>query len=207
MPITVNELVEKSGLDPDAVKKVKWGTPVNTQKEGVYIISMSKTPNENNSLETFPISMKILKEWIDKVGGFTLDKKLTRSHELIKERLSKFWLKDENILYIGKAPIRKNGDGLGNRIQEYYNTGFGEKRPHAGGHWIKLLENLKDLYVYYIECQECERVEKEMIANFGKSISESSQEQLLETGVILPFANLEDGNKIRKSHGLGHMKI
>lgn len=41
---------------------------------------------------------------------------------------------------------------------------------------------------------------------FGASVSEGSKKELSGTGVILPFANLEDGNKIRKKHGLGHMK-
>lgn len=206
MPITVNELVKKVGLDPKSLKKVKWGTPVSTQKEGVYSVSLSETPDANNSLAEIPISMNILKEWINKVGGFTIDKSLTYDSELIKNRLSKFWLSDESILYIGKAPIRKNRKGLGNRIQEYYETEFGESKPHAGGHWIKTLSNLKDLYVYYIECPNSPKIESDMMEQFGSSVSETSKKQLSGTGVILPFANLEDGRKTRKKHGLGHMK-
>lgn len=150
--------------------------------------------------------MNILKEWIDKVEGFTIDKSLIHDFELIKNRLSQFWLNDESILYIGKAQIRKRGKGLGNRIQEYYDTVFGEKKPHAGGHWIKTLSNLKDLYVYYIECSNSPKIENDMMKIFESSVSETSRKQLFGTGVILPFANLEDGNKIRKKHGLGHMK-
>lgn len=206
MPITINELVEKAGLNPKTLKKVKWGTPIGTQKEGVYIVSLSESPDVNKTLKKFPISMSILQEWINKVGGFTLDKELTNNAESINRRLAKFWLSDESILYIGKAPIRKNGNGLGNRIQEYYDTCFGERRPHAGGHWIKLLSNLQNLYVYYIECPNSEQFEKDMMNLFGASVSETSKQQLAGTGVILPFANLEDGNKIRKKHGLGHMK-
>ena len=49
MPITVNELVKEAGLNPKYLKKVKWGIPVSTQKEGVYIVSLSETPDVNNS--------------------------------------------------------------------------------------------------------------------------------------------------------------
>ena len=119
MPITVKELVEKAGLNPMALKKVKWGTPVSTQKEGVYIVSLSETPDANDSLAEMPISMDILKEWIDKVDGFKLGGKPTHDPKSIIHELSKFWLSDESILYIGKAQIRKKGKGLGNRIQEY----------------------------------------------------------------------------------------
>ena len=182
MPITVNELVKEAGWNPKYLRKVKWGIPVSTQKEGVYIVSLSEISDVNNSLAEMPILMNILKERIDKIEGFTIDRSLTHDFELIKNRLSQFWLNDESILYIGKAPIRKRGKGLGNRIQEYYDTVFGEEKPHAGGHWIKTLSNLKDLYVYYIECSNSPIIENDMVTI------------------------LEDGNKIKKKYGLGHMK-
>lgn len=207
MPITVKDLIEKVGLDSSMLKKVKWGTLIDTRKEGVYIISLSDEYDRNKPLSVFPISMTILKLWIEKVGGFKLDKKLTYNRVDIANRLSKFWIEDESILYIGKAPIRKNGKGLGNRLKEYYKTSFGERGGHSGGHWIKSLENLDDCYVYYIECSDCSKYESLMLKEFGDNISNISKLRLFGTGVILPFANLEDGRKKRKKHGLGHMKV
>lgn len=197
MPITVKELVEKAGLNPMALKKVKWGTPVKTQEEGVYIVSLSETPNVNKTLEKFPISMNILKTWIDKVDGFKLDGKLTYNLETIKHRLSKFWLFDENVLYIGKA------SNLRQRIRNFYNYKAGNRGPHAGGYWIKLLKNLKNLYVYYIECPNCNKIEGDMMRIFEENVSDASKKQLSGTGVILPFANLEDRNKNRKKTWIG----
>ena len=57
--------------------------------------------------------------------------------------------KSGNVLYIGKAPKRNNGKGLGNRVNEYYRTEYGARNPHAGGHWIKSLAKLENLFVYY----------------------------------------------------------
>lgn len=195
MPITVNELVKEAGLDPKSLKKVKWGTPVSTQKEGVYIVSLSETPDANNSLAEIPISRNILKEWIDKVDGFKLGGKLTHDIKTIKHELSKFWLFDENILYIGKA------SNLHERIGAFYRHKTGKKSPHSGGHWIKILKNVNELYVYYIECDNCEYYEAKTLCIFFEQVSQKIKEQLKGTGIILPFANIE----IRKEHKLGHM--
>lgn len=205
MPITVKDLIEKVGLDSSMLKKVKWGTLIDTQKEGVYIISLSDEYDINKPLSVFPISMEILKSWIEKVGGFKLDKKLTYNSGDIAKRLSEFWIEDESILYIGKAKFRKPGKGLGNRVKEYYKTQYGEKGKHRGGHWIKFLENLNDCYVYYIECSDCLKYESLMLKEFGNNISSISKLKLSGKGAILPFANLEDGSKKRKKHNLEHM--
>lgn len=207
MPITVADLVKKAGLNPDELKKVKWGLPINSKKAGVYIIALSDNAYENIVMPKFPVSTIILKQWIDKVGGFKVDGVETTDYAYIQKRLSKFWLQDESILYIGKAKVRRKGSGLGKRINEYYNTCFGEKKPHAGGHWIKMLSILTELYVYYIECSDCDKIESLMLDIFEENISKSNKERLNDTGVMLPFANLENGRKIRKKHGISHMKI
>ena len=36
--MTVKELIIKVGLNPFMIRKVKWGTLIDTQEEGVYII-------------------------------------------------------------------------------------------------------------------------------------------------------------------------
>lgn len=206
MATSIKELVEKVGLSPTKVKFVKWYTHVNCKSEGVYIVSLSDTVESKITMEEFPISMEILKRWIKKLDYFILDEEKINDAEKIKSRLEKFWLPDESILYIGKAPLRQGKKGgIGNRIEEYYNTDIGEKRPHAGGHWVKLLKNLKNLHVFYIPCDNSAEIEGAMLSEFGKMVSEKVKDKLSETGPILPFANLEDGNKKRKKHGLKHM--
>lgn len=87
MPITVNELVEKVGLDPKSLKKVKWGTLVSSRNEGVYIVAMSKP------LKKIPINKDKVK-----FDNWKIDTIPTNDFSRIKKRLSKFWLSDETIL-------------------------------------------------------------------------------------------------------------
>lgn len=206
MPITIKQLVEKVKLSTTDIKKVKWGTPIDCKKEGIYIVSLSENAELNKTMEKAPISTNILRKWIDKLGYFTLDKKNIKDVKPIIERLAEFWIPDENILYIGKASLRKSNDGIGNRVQEYYDTSIGERGPHAGGHWIKALENLNELHVFYIECKNFDTIETNMLSVFGEAVSQRTKDKLSAKGPILPFANLENGNKKRKKHGLGHMK-
>lgn len=207
MPITIKQLVEEVGLSSTAIEVVKWNTPIDCKKEGVYIVSLSENAELNRTIEELPISMTILEAWIKKFGYFTIDKEETHDAGAIKRRLAEFWIPDENILYIGKAPLRKSSGGIGNRVREYYKTAIGEAGPHAGGHWIKMLKNLNDLHVFYVECQDSGAVEAKMLSKFGELISDNVRERLFTKGPILPFANLEGGKgKGKKKHGLGHMK-
>lgn len=205
MPTTVNELIKKFDLPKSKV--VKWKETISTEKEGIYIVSLSKDPELNSGiLEEIPISKNIIDKWIQKVNGFELDKVLTFDKDLIIERLSEFWLPDENIVYIGKAPIRSNGKGIGNRVREFYKTEYGEKRPHAGGHWLKSLSNLNDLYVHYILCDNSGDFEIKLLKQFIDNISDKSKRKLRDKQLMLPFANLELKKGQIKKHGLGKMK-
>ena len=170
------------------------------------MVSLSDNPDKHNGLlKDCPISKDIIKNWISKVDGFKLDNNLTFDSFPIIERLSKFWLPDETILYIGKAPIRSNGKGLGNRVNEFYRTKFGEKKPHAGGHWLKALSVLSQLFVYYIPCNNSGDIEIKMLKLFVESVSQNTKSKLYDSDLPLPFANLE--LRQRKNHGLSKMKI
>lgn len=205
MSLTINKLIQEFDLPP--VKKVKWGEQIDTEKEGIYIVSLSDNPNSNSrDIKDFPISKEILRNWVDKVNGFEIDKNKTFDVDLIAARLSEFWLPDENILYIGKAPKRKNGKALGNRVREFYRTEYGEKKPHAGGHWLKSLNQLDDLFVYYTTCENPDEIELELLSFFGKNVSNDTKKILRDKELLLPFANIELRKGQRKKHGLGKMK-
>ena len=127
MPTTINQLTDRYSLP--LAERVKWMERISSQDEGVYIISLSKESGRNSGiLKNPPISKDIIGKWIKKVDGFEIDKIKTFNTNKVFERLSQFWLPDENILYIGKAPRRSNGKGIGNRIREYYKTKYGEKK-------------------------------------------------------------------------------
>ncbi|WP_042369627.1 GIY-YIG nuclease family protein [Bacteroides neonati] len=198
MPITINEILKRTQLFQD-LHKVKWGQAISSKESGVYIISMSNDPSVNTTMERLPISMNILQSWIDKLSGFKLDKEFTFDLKAIINRISIYWLSDENILYIGKAT------NLNTRVRQFYTTKIGEKKPHAGGHWLKMLSNLSDLYVYYIECEDSESKERELLDAFNASASFSKTLRLRDGTMIIPFANLQNSEKKRKNHGLTHM--
>ena len=204
-PTTVNKLSENYNLP--LANRVKWNERIPTQDEGVYIVSLSDDPGRNNGIQKNPpISRDIIEKWIAKVDGFEIDKIKTFDPDKVIERLSQFWLPDENILYIGKAPKRSSGKGIGNRVREYYKTDYGEKRPHAGGHWLKSLTILDELFVYYTACENPGRIEEGMLRFFCNNVSEATISILREKELPLPFANLQLRRGQVKNHGLGKMK-
>ena len=206
MPTSVKNLIENFNLSP--ARSVKWNEIPTTKEEGVYIVSLSNNPEKNNGIhKSAPISKDIMKKWISKVDGFELDKINTFNSDKVIKRMSQFWLPDENILYIGKASKRANGDGIGNRVDEYYRTDYGEKSPHAGGHWLKSLKILNELFVYYSTCENPEIVEEDMLRLFCKNVSETTKINLRDSNLPLPFANLRLKRGQDKNHGLFKMKI
>lgn len=206
MPSTIQSLFEKFNLP--ASKVVKWNERILTEGEGVYIVSMSRNPASLNGKQMrIPISRDIIGHWVAKAKGFELDKSLTFDISKIIERLSQFWLPDENILYIGKAPIRGNGKGIGNRVREFYNTEVGERSPHAGGHWIKSLTNLNNFYLHYIICKNPGEIEFSLLKCFIENVSQESKGLLRDKELMLPFGNLELKKGQIKKHGFGKMKL
>lgn len=205
MPTTINELSRVFNLNH--FKMVHWGFPPGTEEVGIYIISLSPDPEKNiGTLEKCPVDVEIINEWIYKVGGFELDGLKTFDAQSVTRRMSEFWLPDENILYIGNAPKRSNNKGIGNRVREFYKTEYGEAKPHAGGHWLKSLKNLNELYVYYAETYDSGNIEIEMLEFFCDNVSDETLEILMDKKLPLPFANLELTKGKRKNHGLYKMK-
>ena len=132
MPTTVNQLSDSYNLP--LAKRVKWDERISTQDEGIYIVSLSEESGRNNGiLKNPPISRDIIRKWIKKVDGFEIDKINTFDTGKVIERLSQFWLPDENILYIGKAPRRSSGKGLGTASGNIIKQSMGKKDLTLGG--------------------------------------------------------------------------
>lgn len=199
MPVTINELLIRLNIKAKT-KVVKWGDNIPCFEKGVYFVSLSSDPSKSSILNNCPILVDILKDWINIRNGFDLDGNRINDISKIKERIESFWFKDENIIYIGKATC------LNKRIKQYYNTPYGKRKPHAGGHWIKMLSNLNDLFIHYLPFENYDELELLLLDQFGKQISSKSYKQLLGTDVITPFANLEKKKGERKKHDLGNMR-
>jgi len=185
MPTTIAQILASASLAQKG--SVKWGDKVNSNSSGVYIISLSPDPSQNlGNLKDAPLSLEVIKEWLDKVKTFKLDGKTKPSVEAVAFHLSQFWLPDENILYIGKAD-----SNLGKRVGQYYCTPLGASKPHRGGQWIKVLSNINQLFIYYTECSNAKAYETGMLKFFIKKVSSFTLEKLCDPEHPYPFANLE----------------
>ena len=196
MPTTVDQILAGEGLTLKGV--VKWENKVNSNSSGVYIVSLSSDPFQNlGVLPCAPLSLEQIKEWLEKVKTFKLDGETNPSAEAVASRLSQFWLADENILYIGKTDRK-----LGKRVKEFYLTPLGASGPHRGGHWLKVLSNIDQLFVYYAECSNAKECETRMLKLFVKNVSLATLQMLHNPQHPYPFANLEITE--RKAHGISN---
>ncbi len=194
---TVRKLFNK--FDIFDIKQVKWGASFDEHNQGVYVISSSNNPDKHLGISAKPkFDDNKINFWINSLSNFSVGgSKATLLN--VKEHLSEFWLPDESILYIGKAPKRGNGDGISNRVKEYYSTTIGKSGPHSGGQWIKILENLNSFTVYYGECNNPSDIEFKMLEYFMSNVSQSSLSEIYDKKLPVPFANIKyKGNKNHK---------
>lgn len=197
MSSSVFGLFESVGIPISGV--VRWNDSLPTTQKGVYVISNSRNPHV--VVGTPPkISDSALESWITRVPAMRIDK-MNPTVSLLKSRLEAFWLHDESVLYIGKAT------SLRKRVGQYYSTPLGCRRPHAGGHWLKTLSNLKNLFVHYSETVEPEAREADLLGIFKDNVSGPSARKLYDPRLPIPFANLEFPRGKRKCHGISKSKL
>ena len=205
MPTSITDLLTTVKLDVTRLKTVKWGQTVNSSSKGIYFISTSANPSLNaNLFDMAPIDESILNFWISKIKTIQIDGIPNPKTAGLKQRLNEFWLPDENILYIGQT---ESGGGLKNRINQYYRTELGERKPHAGGHWIKTLKPLNELFVHYIATVNPPEFEENLLRNFILQVSDVTKGKLRDSKLPLPFANLELERGNRKQHGIAKSKL
>lgn len=194
MPTSVADAFAAAGLTRDDV--VRWGTKPSIPLPGVYIVSLSASADgTDGSMMSAPIAIEVFERWLDVRPELTLEG-VRPTVEQLMDRVRQFWLKDEVILYIGKAT------SLSSRVGQYYRTPIGARRPHAGGYFLKLLSNLDQLWVHYAACDHPSTAEDSMLESFCEGVSVDSRRELLDPAHPFPFANLEWPQGIRKAHGL-----
>lgn len=196
MPTTVKQLFQDVGKS--ILGQVKWGQKINCNVPGVYVVAMTPTAEKMVCCDDAPISKKMVEDWINYVPKLSLDYGLPKTEELM-QRLKSFWMPDETILYIGKA-----GTSLKTRVDQYYKTKLGDPKPHRGGHWIKTLDNLDELNIYWTtsEGETAHDVEDRFLNIFVNHVSQDSRRNLYDPEHPFPFANLEFPKGIRKMHGI-----
>ena len=186
MPVTVKEIFKVVGLE--APVGIKWKTPIPTNDNGVYVVSLSSDASINkDTCSTFEIGEEIFSNW--KILSPNLNVNGMVSKKIIEEELNKYWKPKEAVLYIGESTSKTNG--LGKRVKQFYDHNVGRKGPHTGGYWIKLLSQLENLYVYHAKCKNPRDTEFKMLMYFIEQSTGKSFYELDELGIHLPFANLK----------------
>lgn len=196
MPTSVSDLFQN--VNVNNIQNVKWGDVISEKEQGVYVISLSDDKNYKPKNVYPEFDVNAIQQWIDKAPDFKINSKAP-TVESVKQRLMKFWLPDESILYIGKAPRRKNGKGIGNRLSEFYRTKIGSRSPHAGGHWFKTFKNLRSFSIFYAVVDDPAGIEYKMLNYFMESVSKKSLKYLKDKRFPMPFANVR--LEITKDHG------
>ena len=186
MPISANELFGTAGLS--VAMQVRWGAHVPSDSPGVYCVSLSSRPDRNGgTLAEAPISVAALHSWLERVQGMQLNNEHPSADELACF-LARFWLPDENILYVARATC------LSKRIPQLFRHGLGDRKPHRGGHWLKTLTVLDRLKLFIAPCRAAEKAdqkESELLNHFVAQVSKASRARVADPNMPLPFANLE----------------
>jgi hypothetical protein len=192
MPSTVAELFATAGLEPHG--PVPWGTPVPETAQGVYVVALTDVTTSSGGVVTPPLDRAALGHLLQVRPELRINQTVPDAHALA-DRLSRFWLPDEVVLYVGLA-----GQPLRTRVRQYYRTPLGAKRPHAGGWWLKTLRVLDELWVYWAATAHYALAEQAMLHAFADAVSPETRRRLLNDEAVMPFANLRGWDDRVKSH-------
>ena len=167
-----------------------FGRPVPAQGPGVFVIE-SPAPTPIATIELTRVG-----KWIERVETLRLDGERPTSRALAA-RLASFWLPSQTILYVGATDA-----SIGRRVTAIARTELGDRRPHAGGHWLKTLRSLDAVRVWWAPTDATEEYEDALLAAFGEGIPEADLAALPDRTVVLPWANLRTATGERKVTGL-----
>jgi hypothetical protein len=186
-------LLRRAGLR--AAGPVRWGEPSPTRPPGIYVVELPRP------LTVAPLDPAIIARWRRRVPAITVDGRPATASSLA-DRLTSFWIQSATVLYIGQASRSVRA-----RVGDYYTTPLGDRRPHAGGHWIKTLDCLSDCLVWSAATGDYDAAERELLDGFALTVPAADRRALHDPWLVLPFANLQDGRRVRKQHGIGGAKV
>jgi transcription elongation factor GreA len=181
-------LLRSVGLMADG--PMVWGRPVPAQGPGIFVIE-SPAP-----LAAAPIELTRVGKWIERVETLRLDGERPTSRSLAA-RLGSFWLPSHTVLFIGSSDA-----SVGRRVAAIARTELGDRRPAAGGHWLKTLRSLDGLKVWWARTAATEEYEDALLAAFAAGIPDEERALLPDPAIVLPWANLRRLTGERKPTGL-----
>jgi transcription elongation factor GreA len=182
------QLLRSVGLLADG--PARWGRPASGQGPGVFIIELSAP------LPSAPIELTRVGKWIERVDTLRLDGTQPTSRALAA-RLAAFWLPSQTVLYIGTSEV-----SMGRRLAAIVLTELGNRRPHAGAHWLKTLRDLDSVRVWWSATKATEEYEDALFDAFAATVPVAERLSLPDPDVVLPFANLRRSDGRRKTTGV-----
>ena len=168
----------------------RWGQPIPAQGPGVFIVESAA------ALPGAPIELTRVGKWIERVETLQLDGARPVSKALAA-RLAAFWLPSQTILYIGSSDV-----SVRRRVSAMTGTELGDRRPYAGGYWLKTLRGLDSMRIWWASTTATEEYEDALLEAFAAGVPDAERAGLADRDVVLPFANLRRGTGARKSTGL-----
>lgn len=205
MTVTVSDLLDSVDLQPQGrilwSEMNSWLRRSRSTSPGVYFVSLSKSPDSiHDTIPTAPICLKAVQNWINRVPNLKIDGHRPISPEEIVLRLQEFWLPNENILYLG------NSGNIKRRIGNLTSHEMGDRSSHRGGHWIRLLSNLDDLYIHYAYTSNQSNTAKKLLEEIKTKVYKDIDKNSRVASCAIPFANI-DGPGCRKKHGLSNQAL
>ena len=180
MPLTVDNLFKSLSISYEG--PFKWKEKINAKFNGVYIISLE-------SKVKFDLCPSTFKYWKDQAKDLEINGRKVKKLQEVKEYLEKFWNKNESILYIGESTSKTNP--IQKRINQFYIHKVGQKGPHTGGYWLKLLPYLGELSIYYAKVDNPREVEFKLLMKYVELTTGKSFYDLQNFSLYFPFANLK----------------
>ena len=185
---TAASLLRSVGLMADG--PAVWGRPVPAQGPGVFVIELPAP------LPSAPIELSRVGKWIERVDTLRLDGERPVSKALAA-RLGAYWLPSQTVLYIGSSDA-----SVGRRVAAIARTELGDRRPAAGGNWLKTLRSLEGVKVWWAATAATEEYEDALLAAFAAGVPEADLAGLSEPSPVLPWANLRRPTGERRTTGL-----
>ena len=167
-----------------------WGRPFAGGGPGVFVVELPSPP------ATAPIELTRVGKWIERVPTLHLDGAATTSRAVVA-RIGAFWIPSATVLYIGSSST-----SIAGRVAAIDATVLGERRPYAGGHWLKLLIGLERARIWWARTDATEEYEDALFGSFSDAVPASERARLPDQAVVLPFANIRSTAGDRKAHGL-----
>ena len=187
-PLTAATLLRSVGLLADG--PAVWGRPFAAAGPGVFVVELPAP------LASAPIELTRVGKWIERLPAFRLDGEAPTS-KAVAARLASFWIPSTTVLYVGSST-----SNIAGRVGAIEATALGDRKPYAGGTWLKTLIGLERTRLWWARTGAVEEYEDALFTAFAEAISPDERARLHAAPPVLPFANLRSTAGERKNHGL-----